>query len=200
MARTGKKEAILAAAERLFLTRGFLRVSMDDIASAAPVSKPTLYTHFEDKADLFLAVVAKKCAEFMCQIEAEIDNDEVPEKALFRLGLLFLDRIFRPDALNALRAVVAAGDEFPGIGVRFYASGPKRMQKMVADYLAVQHRKKRLKVPDPAAAAEMFMGLLKGNRQTLCLLGIVPSRGKKEMEKTVRYAVEIFLAAHRAAS
>lgn len=198
MGRASKKDQILAAAEELFLEKGFDGVSMDDIAGRAPVSKPTLYAHFRHKADLFLAVFQARCADFLSQIREEIDVTEPPEKALPRVGALYLERIYRPEALNMLRVVIAAGAAFPGIGANFFEAGPRRMEKLLADYLAAQHRRKTLRVPDPAAAAEMFMGLLKGNRHMRALLGMKPGSGKKELKKSVAYAAAIFLAAHGA--
>ena len=41
--RAGSREAIIEAAERLFLARGFGSVSMDELAEAAGVARRTLY-------------------------------------------------------------------------------------------------------------------------------------------------------------
>ena len=51
-----KREAILEAATELFLTREYAGTSMEDIASAASVSKQTVYKHFSDKQTLFREV------------------------------------------------------------------------------------------------------------------------------------------------
>ncbi|HET8522194.1 MAG TPA: helix-turn-helix domain-containing protein [Thermomicrobiales bacterium] len=48
---------ILQAARTMFLERGYADVSMQQIASAAGVTKATLYHHFRDKEDLFIEVV-----------------------------------------------------------------------------------------------------------------------------------------------
>jgi AcrR family transcriptional regulator len=47
-------DAIADAAISLFLTHGFDRVSVTDIAAAAEVSKPTLFRYFASKEDLVL--------------------------------------------------------------------------------------------------------------------------------------------------
>lgn len=44
-----KRLAILKAAVALFSRHGFKRTSIDLIAEAAKVAKPTIYAHFEDK-------------------------------------------------------------------------------------------------------------------------------------------------------
>ncbi|MBE7184512.1 MAG: TetR/AcrR family transcriptional regulator [Methylobacterium mesophilicum] len=49
--------AIRDAAARLFLERGFERVTLDDIAHAAGGSKSTLYANFRDKPKMFEAAM-----------------------------------------------------------------------------------------------------------------------------------------------
>jgi AcrR family transcriptional regulator len=55
-ARTRKN--ILDAGYTLFRRKGFTRVSMDDIAAAARLTKRTLYYHFKSKDELLTAVFA----------------------------------------------------------------------------------------------------------------------------------------------
>ena len=65
MARRTKEEAeetrqsILDAAERLFHDQGVSRTSLADIASAAGVTRGAIYWHFENKVDLFQAMLER---------------------------------------------------------------------------------------------------------------------------------------------
>ncbi|MBE9202404.1 TetR/AcrR family transcriptional regulator [Synechocystis salina LEGE 06099] len=52
-----KAEQILDGALKIFTTQGYAAASMDRIAKAAGVSKPTLYSYFQDKEGLFMALV-----------------------------------------------------------------------------------------------------------------------------------------------
>ncbi|MEV0277072.1 helix-turn-helix domain-containing protein [Streptomyces sp. NPDC050610] len=54
------REAVLAAADRLFAERGDCEVSMDDIAAAAGVGKGTLFRRFGDRVGLIKALVAQR--------------------------------------------------------------------------------------------------------------------------------------------
>ncbi len=56
--RTQTSQHILDAAYGLFWRQGFLRVSMDDIAARADITKRTLYQHFRSKDDLIAAALA----------------------------------------------------------------------------------------------------------------------------------------------
>src|SRR5258707_14683920 len=52
-----KRRAILQEAEALFLDRGFVGASVEEVAARAAVSKQAAYKQFESKAALFVAVV-----------------------------------------------------------------------------------------------------------------------------------------------
>ena len=51
------RRRILDAAYALFRRKGFTRVSMDDIAGAAALTKRTLYYHFKSKDTLLAEVL-----------------------------------------------------------------------------------------------------------------------------------------------
>jgi AcrR family transcriptional regulator len=55
--RTQTRQCILDAAYGLFWRQGFLRVSMDDIAARADITKRALYQHFRSKDDLIAAAL-----------------------------------------------------------------------------------------------------------------------------------------------
>ena len=52
-----KKEAILQAATILFSTKGFKDTSMNELCKMTGVAEGTIFYHFKNKQDLFLAVL-----------------------------------------------------------------------------------------------------------------------------------------------
>lgn len=50
------RTAILAAAERLFLSRGYQGVGLEEVAETAGVSRQAVYNHFSSKSGLLLAI------------------------------------------------------------------------------------------------------------------------------------------------
>ncbi|HHX90922.1 MAG TPA: TetR/AcrR family transcriptional regulator [Paracoccus sp.] len=50
--REAKREAVLRTAARFFNTRGFHATSLDDVASALNVTKPTIYHYFANKDEI----------------------------------------------------------------------------------------------------------------------------------------------------
>ena len=81
-------EAILNAAYRLFLEKGYDNASLQDITDATGLSKGAIYHHFKSKEDIFLTICGRIGAE-NARILGEIRDD----KSL--TGLEKLQTIFR---------------------------------------------------------------------------------------------------------
>jgi AcrR family transcriptional regulator len=63
MAVTGSvptRDALVAAAARVFMARGYQGASLREIASEAGLTTGAVYSNFDGKADLFLAVLEEK--------------------------------------------------------------------------------------------------------------------------------------------
>ncbi len=63
-----RREQLLEVALRLFAGRGFAATTMDDIASAAGVTKPLLYQHFDSKRALYLELVDSVARDLLVAI------------------------------------------------------------------------------------------------------------------------------------
>lgn len=57
MPRVRRRRQLLAAAQEVFVARGYHAAAMDEIADRAGVSKPVLYQHFPGKLELYLALL-----------------------------------------------------------------------------------------------------------------------------------------------
>jgi AcrR family transcriptional regulator len=57
-----KREEIIRVAGDLFYSKGFIKTSMEDIATALSVGKPFIYSHFASKADLLAEVCNRTTA------------------------------------------------------------------------------------------------------------------------------------------
>jgi AcrR family transcriptional regulator len=68
------RRRILAAATEVFLERGFGGASVDEIAAAAGFSKGAVYSNFEDKDALFLALVDEEFAWRLDQLRTALEE------------------------------------------------------------------------------------------------------------------------------
>lgn len=104
------REAILREAEHLFAERGYAATSVNDIASAAGVSVGSLYRYFEDKYQLFLALLANKIELLFTQGLLEFDLNTPPRQSI--RDLLHLNSCFNEAFAGVMRACfeLRAGD------------------------------------------------------------------------------------------
>lgn len=66
---------ITEAARELFLSRGFVHVTADDIAESLGISKATLYKEFPSKEEILRGVVRSIMAEMIARVDAIMKND-----------------------------------------------------------------------------------------------------------------------------
>lgn len=87
MARRSKEDALatrnalLDAAEHVFLAQGVAGTSLNDIAVAAGTTRGAIYWHFRDKADLFNAMmdrVAMPMQQALSLVDGASDEDPLP--------------------------------------------------------------------------------------------------------------------------
>ena len=71
----GKRVLILTAASGLLLKHGLRGTSMEAIARAAGIAKPTLYAYFPDKAAIFQALVTQLIAGWRQDFLAALSGD-----------------------------------------------------------------------------------------------------------------------------
>jgi len=152
---SAKRRQIVQGARSIFLAQGFDAASMNDIAKAAGVSKGTLYVYFDNKEQLFEAIVHEEClahAEGAFNVDA---SDHDVEKILRRLGVAYIEFLCSPEKASALRTVIAIADRMPDLGRRFYEAGPARGIAKLAAYLAAQVEAGVLVVEDCEIARDL---------------------------------------------
>lgn len=192
-----KREAILAAATRIFLERGYGAASMDTIARAAGVSKQTIYSHFGGKPALFEAIILERCDRLLESLPAVADAGSDAEVALRAIATRLLELMLTPEFVARFRVVMAESSRFPELAEVYYRSGPERATARLADYLARLHRRGLLDVPDPHLAALQFFGMISGSLFLRHVLGVDAPPQSVDLERHVQTAVRDFLVAHR---
>lgn len=165
-----KRQAILQGATRMFLTHGYRNVSMEKIAQAAPVSKATLYNHFDSKNALLAAVISSLCESLLqTMAQVTIESDDI-ENNLTQIASSAVDLIYAEDALAIYRLVVAESPDFPELGQLFYQSGPQTVLTQLEDYFRQLNAEGNFDITDPVFAADAFFSMLKGDLHLRCLL------------------------------
>jgi TetR/AcrR family transcriptional repressor of mexJK operon len=191
-----KRKAIIAAAREAFLRDGY-GVSMDAVATAASVSKQTIYNHFGSKEELFKAVVDEVAAQLLAPLADPQTTSAAPRDALTDFGLTYLRLLLAPSSLALHRIIIAEAPRFPNLTRAIFSSGPDRAITSLAAHLAEADRRGLLRVPDPERSAEQFFGMVNGFSQLRALMLVRSDVDEGCLRQTVDYAVATFIRAHR---
>ncbi len=191
-----KRAAILDAAKRLFVERGYTDTSMDAVAAAAGVSKLTVYSHFGDKDALFAEAVRRKCEE---QLPAQIfsANLKGPLRAqLLEIARAFFALVTSHDAMAVHRTVIANVRNAPKLGQLFWEAGPARVQCAFDAFLRDEVAAGNLDIADTRRAATQFFCLLKGESHARMEFGCCATLKPREIDEHIEATVGLFLRAY----
>ncbi len=189
-----KRRQILAGARKVFLKHGFDAASMNDIARVAGVSKGTLYVYFENKERLFTALMHDERSK---QKFAPDPADHDVAAVLTRLGREFVTFLSAPHVIRAKRSVMAIIERMPEVAADFYRDGPTLCVADVTRYLEAQVRAGVLAIDDCELAAHQFLDLTQTGIIKPLLYGTMSRAPAETIERTVKSAVAVFLAAYQ---
>jgi AcrR family transcriptional regulator len=157
--RNGSREAIVTAAERLFLERGFGSVSMDELAETAGVARRTLYNQFASKEEIFREMLLRVSGQLEHALPPGIETQGEVEDVLRLVARMILELHKRPEYLGFLRMVVADSRQFPWIAEELAAVMEPQTERFTR-YLAHLTAMGILDCRNPLLAAHQFMGMI----------------------------------------
>jgi AcrR family transcriptional regulator len=193
------KVRILDAAQRIFLQRGYQSASLDEIAEAAPASKPTIYAHFPGKEALFEAVVAR-IVEGLMNFEGFEPKGRTVQDKLTSLGIEVVER-FIQETIGVIRVCIAEADRFPALSRQLEEHGRGRTVGAVSHALAgtTQPISRGPKGPfgpkRSLSTARIFTDIILLPMLIQALMGVSAKKLRSELPAFVRERVSFFLAA-----
>jgi TetR/AcrR family transcriptional repressor of mexJK operon len=127
-----KRERIHHAAQALFMQHGFEATSMDAIALAAAVSKPTLYRYYQNKEALFIAVLEQLAVghlsdhTLLALRDKPMQNLAILQEALTLWAQETIKNLMHPTYIGLMRLLIAELPRFPQLGSRFVQAVPQQ--------------------------------------------------------------------------
>src|SRR5664279_721254 len=188
--RGASRGAIIGAAERLFLERGFGSVSMDELAEAAGWARRTLYNQFTSKEEIFREMLLRVAGQLEDAFPPGIETQGDAEEVLRLVARMILELNGQPEYLGFLRMVVADTRQFPWIAEEFAAVMDPQTERL-ARYLAHMTAIGILNCRNPMLAAHQFMGIL--NEFSLWPLMIGRERLAVPPDEVVEGTIQMFL-------
>ncbi|MEN1680492.1 MAG: TetR/AcrR family transcriptional regulator [Planctomycetota bacterium] len=191
------QQRIIAAASQVFLELGYRNCSIEDVAAAAGVTKPTVYSHFGSKEGLLTSVTQARVSKNAAMMSSALSASGDTRTDLTAFGKVFLERAQGAESVRWHRLCASEAVSHPEIGAAIFASGPAKVIKALTDFLAAETSEGRLACPNPGLAAEQFLGLLLGVGPIRALTG-QPAPSPQKRRRIVDAAVDTFLAAFSA--
>ncbi len=157
------ERSILGMARQLFLSDGYANTAMDAIATAAGVSKGTLYSRYPDKPSLFKAIVSEMLARSPALTsDAIIFGKGSAAEQLYRFGTFYVGRLLTPEAIAFGRLIDAEADKFPELALEFKEQGYSRATQRLAARIESSCRADGWPASDPQAVATAYISGLTG--------------------------------------
>ena len=172
-----KKDSVLEAAAALILAHG-PGVSLGQIARHANVSKQTIYNYFGHKPGLFRAVLEHRARPSDCPLCVD-PRDGGSALFLSAYAKSLLEWLGQMRLSASLQALVASERPRPAHAAKT-AGGAVAAQALaaLARVLADEARRGRMRIDDPAQAAELFFDLVTAGRSFGAVqTGFGPDRG-----------------------
>jgi AcrR family transcriptional regulator len=195
-----KHQAILDAAEMIFLRDGYLGTSMDELAARSHVSKQTVYKHFRSKEALFVEIVTSMTSRAGDAIDANMSAEAAGDDVRTYLrdyALTQLTVVLTPRLMQLRRLVIGEVARFPELARALYEGGPKRAMSQLAGIFEQLSERRLLTLDDPMLAASQFNWMVMAepiNRAMLLGDDSIPSG--PELCRHAEQSVQLFLAAY----
>ena len=105
---------MLERALDIFLEHGYEQTKMAEIAAAVGMSKRTLYTLYEDKADLFKAAVRRAIERYTVPLETmqAVESDDL-EATLTAVARIRIANVATPTGIKLQRILTSQSYRFP---------------------------------------------------------------------------------------
>jgi AcrR family transcriptional regulator len=154
------RDVILKAATEVFIEHGFTGSSIDHIAARAGVSKPTIYSHFDGKEKLFVAILNAVCDSFAAPIMDPGADTEDLSGMLVKIAYGYTRSVLRPQIVALHRLFVAEAERFPQLSRRYFEAGPERVHRTLAEFLKSRMARGEIRQADPLMLADFFAALV----------------------------------------
>jgi TetR/AcrR family transcriptional repressor of mexJK operon len=196
---TAKRTAVLDAAQACFLEHGYANTSMDMVAARAGVSKATIYAHFENKDDLFGAIIRRRCDDQSDGLGAMSASDTADARTvLTAMARHVVHMLTAPETLGIFRMVVSEAIRHPDLAKVYYEAGPLRGKALLAQFLDALAARGELRPLDSWRAIDQFIGMLRAEYFHRMLLGLPADEVRASLEGTIDGAVETMMRAYGA--
>lgn len=181
---------LIAAAEDIFLAKGYHTATMSDVAKAAGMSKKTVYQLIESKGELFAVLLAhhQSLLSFP-ENQPGWSIHEILTANLCCLGNFLLSK----EQIAIVRLIMAEYTHSPDLGRLFHKKRVQKARSRLEICLSEIAADKGCALCNVREMSAMLFGMALGEFLLGALIGFRNLPSKSQLETRVRNAVEIFL-------
>ena len=178
------KDKIICVSKSLFAKMSVYKITMNDIANAAEMSRRTLYMHFKSKEDIYQCVVEDHVRTINEKLQKAADSILPPDR---KLKLYILARFNVIDNLVKQNKYIRYDFIFNNLRVEQLRKGIDIKERQLLTRI-VQHGKEQgiFNINDPASFAKTLLIMFKSLEQPFIIIG-----HRKRNYQTLREYVDL---------
>lgn len=192
--RRAREARILKAALKVFANAGYNGATMEAVATAAGLSKPTLYQYFPSKDSLFQAMLQPHRDRMLDPFAHP--SGQGMSADLLDFAWTYAETVLRPDMLALARLVIGEVQRFPQIGAAYQAAGPDRLLSGMMSWLEGRRAAGQLDFEDAELAAQDLWGLILSAPRTRALHHPDDPPDRADLARYIHNGLRVFLRAY----
>jgi TetR/AcrR family transcriptional regulator, regulator of autoinduction and epiphytic fitness len=185
-----KRKAILKAAITEFYEKGFEGSSMDTISKEANVSKATVYNHFKNKEELFIAITEILKDRLYESFEYTYKKDKPIEEQLYEIGKQELNFLNDEENITLIKIATIVMIQKNQIGLKVLDIVKDDCMLMVVQWFEDAKKDGKLDFESSSFVSRQFIGMIKSFVLYQQFYG-APTLPKEEHENLLKQAVKM---------
>ncbi len=182
---------LFAAAEDIFLLKGYHTATMSDVAKAAGMSKKTVYQIVESKAELFAALLTHH--QSLLQFPPEQPGWTIRD--ILKANLLCLAKfLLSKEQIAIVRLIMAEYTHSPDLGRVFHLKRVQKARSKLELCLTDLASRQGCELCNVQEMSAMLFGMSMGEFLLGALIGFRAPPSKAALQTRVSNAVDIFLS------
>ena len=186
--REARRDAILSAASRVFLRKGYYEATLDEIAAEAEMAKGTIYNYYKDKQDLFISLAKHGYEHFEdVMSEAKVKHTHLTEYLHYLIRKALEGVSEHVDLAHMLQSVASQlPEELRNQIMSIWHEHVTLATTMMADSLAEVAETKKLSHEERMAGAKLIAGAFLYLTHISCACAGTPDSIDKDIDEFVR--------------
>ena len=188
-------EHLLSVATQHFLEYGFQGSSIERIAKEAQVSKLTIYRQYQNKTNLFIAVIQAGVDQYSLTVTDWIKTQAINETMLFDLGIYLAQQWLSVTNIRLSRIIIAEVQRIEELSDMIHEL-MQRSRRPIEEFLEKLNQLPEYHIPNIHIAAIQFIQLcVSGHYFLLRDESHLPNA--TQLEENIKATVHLFLNGYR---